>query len=160
MENPGVNERAQRYADRNRIEFIQQLGFGNDGVVWSTRDNTAVKVFERTANFTRELGCYNRLKERSVNELLGFTVPQIVQSDSELRVIEMEIVTPPYLLDFGKAYLDAPPDFSAEVMAEWEAERAELFEPGQWQRVRAVLRRLQAIGIFYYDAKPANICFG
>jgi hypothetical protein len=76
-----------------------------------------------------------------------------------LQVIEMTFVTPPFLLDFGKTYLDFPPDFSPEVLADWERERRSLFEPGQWDIVQAVLAELASIGIHYYDAKPGNITF-
>ena len=47
--------------------------------------------------------------------------------DDELQVIEIEIVKPPYLLDFGKAHLDKRPDFPEETMAEWEEQLVELF---------------------------------
>lgn len=138
----------------------KRLGYGNDGEIWATTTNAAVKIFEREPNYRRELNCYRRLYDKSVDKIEGFSVPVLLANDDQLLAIAMTIVAPPYLLDFGKAYLDARPDFSAEVIAEWEAERAELFEPGQWQQVQTLLRSLQGLGIYYYDAKPANICFG
>jgi hypothetical protein len=60
------------------------------------------------------------------------------------------------LLDFGKAHLDARPDFSTETMAEWEEQLVELFGDDA-PRIKSVLRRLTKFGIYYYDAKPANI---
>lgn len=68
----------------------------------------------------------------------------------------MEIVKPPYLLDFGKAHLDQRPDFSEETMAEWEESLVELFGDDV-PRIKALLRKLTLFGIYYYDAKPANI---
>jgi hypothetical protein len=38
-------------------------------------------------------------------------------------VIEMTIVSRPFVLDFAGAYLDSPPEFSAEIWSEWEAEK-------------------------------------
>ena len=73
--------------------------------------------------------------------------------------IEISIVRPPYLLVFGKAYLDQPPDFSPEVLADWEAEKSALFETGQWETVRSLIGQLRTLGIYYFDAKPANIAF-
>ncbi len=58
----------------------------------------------------------------------GLNVPRLVEFDDELQIIEMEIVKPPYLLDFGKAHLDARPDFPAETMTEWEEQLVDLFE--------------------------------
>lgn len=47
----------------------------------------------------------------------------------------MDIVSPPFLLDFGKAYLDVPPDYSPEAIADWEAERREIFGD-RWVQVQ------------------------
>ena len=79
--------------------------------------------------------------------------------DSDLLIVEMRLVTPPYLLDFGKALIDSPPDFSPEVMEDWEAEGVDNFG-ARWSDVKAVLWSLKQYGIYYYDAKPGNINFG
>jgi hypothetical protein len=42
-------------------------------------------------------------------------------------MVEMEIVQPPFVLDFAGAYLDRRPDFPEDVYAEWQAEKAEQF---------------------------------
>ncbi len=81
--------------------------------------------------------------------------------EDEARVtIEMTVVTPPFLLDFGKAYINFPPDFTPEVLADWERQRGALFEPDQWPEVKSLLAQLATFGIYYYDAKPGNITFG
>lgn len=41
-------------------------------------------------------------------------------------------------------------------MTEWEEQLVDLFGDDV-SRVKAVLRKLTQYGIFYYDAKPANI---
>jgi hypothetical protein len=73
-------------------------------------------------------------------------------------VVEMTIVEAPYLLDFGKVYLDAPPDYYADklIMQNWFAECRELFED-DWTTVNGLLFALQKQGIYYVDPKPANI---
>ena len=154
--------RALQFAQQRELELKieKKLGFGNDGAVWSTNMNAAIKVFERPTNYNRELGCYKRLTDNNIRSIQGFSVPIMLDTDQKLLAILMTIVTPPYLLDFGKSYLDQPPDFSPEVLADWEAERRELFEPGQWSQVQSLRGRLQAMGIYYFDVKPANICFG
>lgn len=71
----------------------------------------------------------------------------------------MTIVSPPCILDFGKAYVDSPPDYSPEALAEAEAAERELFSEGEWQQVRLVRAALRRYGICYFDARPSNIMF-
>jgi hypothetical protein len=80
----------------------------------------------------------------------------MLRSDDELWVIEMEIVSQPYLLDFAGAYLDEPPDYSEDILAEWDAEKREQFG-SQWPRVQAVLRALEEHGIYLVDVNPGNV---
>jgi len=141
------------------VSLVESLGFGNDGAVWATSLGTALKVYERENNYSRELACYERLFETRTYSIGRFKLPTLIDCESDLLALEMTTVKPPYLLDFGKSYLDQPPDFSAEVLSEWEAERSSWFEPGQWPRVQSALAQLRSIGIYYFDAKPANIAF-
>lgn len=141
------------------VDFTHQLGYGNDGIVWITDQLTAVKAFLRVGNYSRELGCYQRLEELGIDEIGEFEVPSLVDFDADLLIVEMTLVTPPFLLDFGKAHLDHPPDYTPEVLADWESERRELFGD-RWPQVQEALGWLQSYGIHYYDAKPGNITFG
>lgn len=68
----------------------------------------------------------------------------------------MTIVTRPYVLDFGGAYLDEPPQFSDEVMAEWYAEKKEPFGK-RWPDALRILRALAELGIHVIDVNPNNI---
>ena len=79
--------------------------------------------------------------------------------DDDLSVIEMTMVERPFVLDFAGAYLDEPPDFSEEVLADWRAEKEEQCE-GRWPEVQSVLRSLEAFGVFMIDVNPGNISFG
>ena len=73
-------------------------------------------------------------------------------------VIEMGIVSPPFILDFAKCWLDGPADYTPEVLAEWDADGADRFGK-RWPDVKSVLAELRRFGIYYYDAKPGNIRF-
>jgi len=108
--------------------------------------------------YRRERAVYERLRSASVAEVLGFHVPQVMRAEDDLWVIEMTIVTRPFLLDFAGAHLDARPDFSAEKWAEWELEKREQFGP-RWRTVLAVMDRLEELGIYLTDVSPTNIGF-
>ena len=154
-------DRAIQYAaERNLVlDFDDQLGFGNDGIVWPTNEDSAVKVYERWDNYNRELGCYQRLSDLSVDQVGDFKVPLLIDFDDDLLIVEMAVVYPPFLLDFGKAYLDRAPDYPPEAIADWEAERREIFGD-RWPQVQEALSWLRSYGIYYYDAKVGNITFG
>jgi len=83
-------------------------------------------------------------------------VPQLVNHDDPLRVIEMSIVVRPFVLDFAGAYLDAAPKFPDEVWQEWEAEKLEQFG-ARWSAVRKVLAALEEWDIYLVDVSPSNI---
>ena len=85
----------------------------------------------------------------------------LLDFDDHLLAIEMEIVRPPFLLDFGKVYLDRPPPYAddTQLMATAHAAGKELIGK-RWSQVLRVLAALQRFGIYYVDPKPANIDFG
>jgi hypothetical protein len=70
----------------------------------------------------------------------------------------MSIVTRPFVLDFAGAYLDAPPQFSDETWAEWEAEKMDQFDL-HWPKVREILAALEDMDIHIVDVSPSNIAF-
>ena len=148
------------YARLSRITLDLEtlLGHGNDGSVWTSNRKTAVKAIEREHNYTTELECYQRFKEHRVTRIQGFSVPELIGFDDDLWIVEMRIVTPPFILDFAKAHLDRPHEFSEEGREEWEQYSSELFDD-KWPDVCSLLRSLRQYGIYYYDAKPANIMF-
>ena len=71
----------------------------------------------------------------------------------------MDIVSPPYLLDFGKSYLDRKPDFSPEVWQQWQQDHEEMWE-GRWKIVRRLVWQLERYGIYHVDPRPGNVRFG
>ena len=152
--------RAREDANLNSIvaDFANPLGDGTDGSVWPTNRKTAVKALQRQRNYRCERDCYQRLKEHQITVIDGLAVPRLVSHDDVLWIIEMDIVSPPFLLDFAKAYLDVPPDHTAEVIEDWRQAQAELWED-RWPQVRSILWQLERLGIYYQDPKPGNIMF-
>jgi len=140
------------------IVFDNPVGCGTDGRVWKTSRKSAVKVFERESNYERERDCYRRLKALAIFQVGRFEIPRLIDQDDRWLVIEMGIVAPPFLLDFAKSYLNHPPDFSPEVMAEWEEQQIEWFGD-RWPEIRSALYDLDKIGIYYRDVRPGNIMF-
>ncbi len=141
------------------IDFANPLGAGMDGAVWRTNRTTAVKVFERQANYELELQCYCRFHSAEIDSINGFAVPRLMGFNEELLVIEMGIVSPPFIIDFAKVRLDRPYDFCEEVIADWNESGRDLFED-RWPQVKSLLWALDRFGIYYMDAKPGNIMFG
>ena len=78
-------------------------------------DQVAVKFHNREVAYNRELSVFLRLRDLGVVNVCGHRVPLLIDYDDELLAIEMTIVSPPFCLDFGGAYLDRPPDYTAEV---------------------------------------------
>ena len=156
-------QNAFAYAARHQLELAERLGFGIHGMIFvaehkSKGGRTAVKAHREFEPYLRERRAYERLRSVGVTKILGFHVPQLLRVDDDLRVIEMSIVTRPFVLDFAGAYLDAPPEFPDEVWAEWEASKREQFE-ARWPEVEAVLAALEELEIFMVDVSPSNIAF-
>ena len=156
-------ENAATYAARHHLRLTERLGFGIHGTVHvaeheSKPDRSAVKALHAETPYLRERDIYQRLADAHVSEVLGFHVPQIIRSDDDLRVVEMTIVTRPFVLDFAGSFLDARPQFSEEIWAEWEAQKRDQFGP-HWSAVEAVMDEFEAFGIYLVDLSPSNIAF-
>ncbi len=156
-------QNARAYAAQHGLQLAERLGFGIHGIILVAADNskaglTAVKAHRSSEPYFRERAAYERLREARVTELLGFHVPQLIRVDDRLLVIEMTIVTRPFVLDFAGAWLDAPPHFPDEIWAEWEAEKQGQFEH-RWPKVQAVLGALEDLDIHMVDVSPSNIAF-
>ena len=154
---------AGAYAARNALRLGERLGFGIHGTVHVVehkikRAKSAIKSYRVTEFYLRERAVYERLSDAGVSDILGFHVPQFIRADDDLQVIEMTIVTRPFVLDFAAAYVGAPPEFSADIWAEWEAEKQEQFG-ARWRAVRAVLDAFEDLGIYLADVSPSNIAF-
>lgn len=105
------------------MQCFGELGFGFDGIVVSTDRLSAVKSFRHEPLYVRERDVYLRLRSRNVTEVMGFEVPRLVSFDDDLWIVEMTIVSPPFVLDFAGAALDKRPQFPEDVLIEWQAEK-------------------------------------
>jgi hypothetical protein len=156
--------RADSYAKNNghRIVRKARLGGGTDGEVWRSTRPSAIKVLMNAKNYRDELTCYRRFKALRIHNLCGFDIPRLFGWDHKLQVIEMSIVSPPYLLDFGKVYIDTPPTdvYDRERIRLGEAEAKANFG-ANWPAVsRLLYAHQEKVAIWYVDPKPANIDCG
>ena len=160
----GLIFKAESYAKNNghRILRKARLGAGTDGEVWRSTRPSAIKVIVNAKNYRDELESYKRLKAANIHRLCGFDIPRLFGWDDTLQVIEMSIVQPPYLLDFGKVYFDGPPTevYDQDRLKQYQAEARANFG-SNWPAVAQLLYALQEkVGIWYVDPKPANIDCG
>ncbi len=160
------------YAQQFDRELGQRLGYGIHGVVFCARRNagagpevdprsghrtySAIKALAHWEPYERERDAYLRLRDAGVGEIRGFQVPKLIGFSDNLRVVEMTVVSRPYVLDFAGAYLDSPPEFSPEIWDEWEAEKVDQYG-ARWLEVKAVLGDLEEIGVFMMDVSPNNV---
>ena len=99
-----------------------------------------------------------RLNDLGIDNVCGNRVPLLTDYDDELLAIEMTIVSPPFRLDFGGAYLDRPPDYSPEVWRDWEEMKSMAFEEN-WPAVKHILATFETFGVYIADVNPGNIKF-
>ena len=152
-----VQERLHLYCTaQKRAIQVPALGEGTDGGVFRTDMKTAVKVFHRQCTYETERDCYRVLQEHNITDICGFTVPWMREFSDSLMVIEMSIVEPPCVLDFGKAYLHENPPYDDEQMAEWLETQKRVWK-SHWPTIRKILSQLQSLGIFQPDPSPRNI---
>lgn len=150
--------RAALYAKSKGTAIDKTLGGGYDGLVQSTARRTAIKAFKADELYRRELKVYQRFLERGFFQADEFQVPTLIEFDDDLIVIEMTIVSPPFIVDFASVVkLDTPPQFEAEIMEEARREQQENFED-DWPRVRRAMRKLEIIGVYLADVHPGNVC--
>jgi len=103
-----------------------------------------LKVHRHRHTFAPELAAYQRLGDRNVTRLQGFEFPQLLDHDSELHILELSFVSPPYILDFVEVHLRNRPE-------SYDLDRIETESRGQfgrdWPEVRRLLEALMQIGI-------------
>jgi len=161
-----IQGRAAEYHDPRGMRLGPRLGFGKDGTVFSTigssRDVTAVKLFVRADLFERELAVYRRLTERGVagtSRVCGHNIPRLIDHDRDLLIVELSIVSRPFVLDFAGGYLDdTGPKFDEEIQAMALARWRERFGD-KWPRARQIIFAFAQMGIDLTDPSPTNIGF-
>jgi hypothetical protein len=133
-----LTQNARAFAVRHQLRLAERLGFGIHGTVFVAEGNSkpgksAIKAHRSTEPYARERAVYERLQEAGVTGILGFHVPQLIRCDDVLQVIEMSIVTRPFVLDFAGAYLDLPP--KSQMKSGWNGRRrngSSLRRDGPW----------------------------
>lgn len=136
----------ETYAKLHGLLLSEPLGAGVQGIVFSAENQagggkSALKIHRQEAGYLREKSAYIRLAQFGITTIRKCKVPEMIAFDDELLVIELTVVTRPFVLDFGGAYLDHPPDFSDEVMAEWRANKQDQFG-SRLTEVQAILNEL------------------
>lgn len=159
--------RAQDYAQQRQMTIAKELGSGVHGAVFSTvghsingrlAKQSAVKIYESEVYYCRERDIYLRLQRRKLSRIRACEVPKLLNYDDLLLIIEMTIVSRPFVLDFAGAYLNKAPDFSEEVLADALVIQMDRFGK-HWPEVQMILAVLEAHGIFMEDVHPGNIAF-
>ena len=95
-------------------------------------------------------------------EFQPFALPRLISENDSERVVEMTIVSPPFILDFASSYDELELlhlGFTDEVWAERETHWAEIFGP-DWRVVRAARDELARVTeLMILDLTPNNIRF-
>lgn len=157
--------RGLEYCRRHQCELVadQLFGFGVHGSVFGCIRSTscarnALKIHERAEPYIRERNTYFRLRDHGIHLIQGHAVPLLIDHDDELWALELSVVARPFVLDFGGAYLDRPPDYDAETLEEWRLEKEEQFERN-WPKAESILVELRRYRIYVADVNPGNIGF-
>ena len=153
-------KRLQIYADRQGSQLTECFGFGQDGLVFATNQESVLKCLRYERLYQNERNVYQRLAQLECDEIAGFRVPRLISFDDLLWVVEIQIVSPPFVLDFAGASLDRQSavfaEMSEEDMEEWVEGRIELYGD-DWPKVETLLAQLRKWKIYLGDVKPGNI---
>ncbi len=155
-----AEERAEAYARRSGQVRLGLLGQGKDGGVWVTNVGHAIKAHERPESYRAERNAYMRFRDVGLDEVNGFAVPTLMGHDDELLVIEMTVVTPPFVVDFASAAIDVDPELiedEGHTLADLVRERF----GDDWAQVVLDVREelIARAGVYLSDLHGHNIKF-
>ena len=153
------SNRLQRYLSREGITALERLGEGKDGAVWRTSRWSAGKIHERPESYRAERNAYIRLDRVGLTEIAGFRIPRLWAYDDEELVIEMGIVTPPFVVDFASVRLDLPDDLiedEGHTLADMIRDR---FDERADEVIALCEELASAAGIYLTDVHRHNIKF-
>jgi hypothetical protein len=149
-----AHEVAQRFF-RTR-SALKRLGGGVSGFVFLSPDlRTAAKVHHGEEGYTTELYVYKQLARLGIRSIRGLTIPRMRGYSTALRIIQMDVVRPPFLLDFAGVLLN-PPDFSDDVQEDWHRRIAERFGPNA-SVAYEVYDALAKHELYYVDFRVSNL---
>ncbi len=147
-----VKDRKAAYGKLRGLTIEKEFGGGYDGCVFQTSKMTAIKVFGYTELYERELEIYQYMNKWNIRQVDAFHIPRLIAFDKALAIIEMSVVTPPFIVDFASAAIERP----IERGDEWHAKMADDFED-DWPLVRHAIWRLEdEHGIYIADVHPRN----
>lgn len=152
--------RCKSYAEKRSLSLRKSLGSGQDGIVFATDVPTAIKALKHRIGYERERDAYLRLADRGVQNVEGFTVPELIHYDDDLMIVEMSLVTAPFVVDFAGATVDKKPSWfhDPEMMQSLEENGQDAYGEN-WSKVRSVMATFRGIGIYLTDARHGNIEF-
>jgi len=151
-----INQRLLAYCAFAGLEVQELRGYGVDGYVWQSTQDSILKVFRSEAPFQHELAVYHRLQTNGIRRLQGFHIPLLLNYREDLLTLELSYVRPPFALDFAGATLDSPPPRFDFESAEWVREKRALYGT-RWPEVSRLLDALRHLGIYYPDVHLGNI---
>jgi hypothetical protein len=155
-------EPSGQYEIRYNLRFVDALGDGKDGRVLKTADGQAVKFFKEDAVYRRELRAYQILRQRGIDGINGFQIPQLTRWDDALLAVEMTVVQASFLLDFASAYTQSEYDrfeFTQEVLDERQSHWSDIFGDN-WPTVQTTSQAFtQQTGLILLDLSLNNIRF-
>jgi hypothetical protein len=137
---------------------LKRLGWGIGGFVYLSPDSlTAVKVHTTDEGFQRERDVYVRLRKLRMTQLHGLTIPRLIAVEGDIRLIQMDFVSAPFLLDFaGVRYQRPEVEFDAERIQYWHETIVERYGPNA-SIAYAVHHSLAQHGLYYMDFRPSNM---
>lgn len=145
---------AQQFIGTGRS--LEVLGWGVSGFVFLTPDlRSAIKVHHNLDGHLTELRAYQALRQRRITSLHGLTIPRLQAFSTPGRLIQIDFVSPPFLLDFAGVKF-ADPGFPEETMKEIHQEIDSRFGANA-PVAYAIQHALQRIGIYYLDLRPSNL---
>jgi hypothetical protein len=135
---------------------LKILGSGMGGVVFLAPDlRTAIKIHHQVHTYETEVEAYRRIKRAGITNVRGLTVPKPRAYVPALKLIRMDVVRAPYLLDFAGVLFNRP-DFDSDAMAGWHEHLHFLFGRNV-SIIYDVYHILSRHGIWYMDFRPSNI---
>jgi hypothetical protein len=154
LDHAGALAIAQRYFDTT--DTLTRLGWGISGFVYlSPTLNSVVKVHRYDTGFWTEVRAYQRLRRLRISKLFGLTIPTLKDFRSDLKLIQMDFVSAPYLLDFAGVKFK-PLDYPEDTMRHWHEQIEERFGPNAGIAYD-VYHALGKHGIYYDDFRQSNM---
>ena len=151
-----LGDRQRQYCLAKGHHVQQIIGYGIDGYVWRTDQDSVLKVHRYRLGFEVELAVYQRLTKLGLWRLQGFTIPKLLDYAADLYVLELTFVAPPFILDFAAVRLDGPPlGFDPEDHS-WIAEKKRMFG-SDWPDVQRLLNGLLQYGVYFPDVHLGNV---